>query len=485
MNKIKFKIAAKTDVGLLRTNNEDNFQASSDLLVQPMRWVNNDVCQLGEKGALLVVADGMGGMNAGEVASRIAIDTIREEFTPENLTDEVVRNRFSIEKFMSEVVVKADNRIKETAKKRSETRGMGTTIVVAWLYDGILYVTWCGDSRAYVYNPKYGLQRLTKDHSYVQQLVDEGKLTDGEAFEFPDSNIITRCLSDSKQKARPESLSNPYKVCDNDVILLCTDGLCGMIRDAEIQPVIESNQANLGTMTDELVQAALNASGADNVTVCLCQIISGGEKPDIKYFTKINRNKKTNSSINMFAGSSKRKWLILLLCICCVIGGIAFAFFLFRNNSPRNIDVAIEDSIYSSKDTTTVISKDTFGAQDTQKDELEADISYKVEYSPRNVDDKLGEINIPNTDKKMGRKAGDCDSSTELNGLTLNKEAGRTSVEAEETRAVVQETLPEGISLQVFAQRHEMNSQDLKHLNPNISDWESVRPGTKLNVYKK
>ena len=82
MNKIKFKIAAKTDVGLERSNNEDNFQASSDLLITPMRWVNNEICQLGEKGALLVVADGMGGMNAGEVASQIAIDTVREEFSP-------------------------------------------------------------------------------------------------------------------------------------------------------------------------------------------------------------------------------------------------------------------------------------------------------------------------------------------------------------------------------------------------------------------
>ena len=80
MNKIKFKIAAKTDVGLERSNNEDNFQASSDLLITPMRWVNNEICQLGEKGALLVVADGMGGHRAGEVASSIAVTYLAHHF---------------------------------------------------------------------------------------------------------------------------------------------------------------------------------------------------------------------------------------------------------------------------------------------------------------------------------------------------------------------------------------------------------------------
>ena len=175
MNKIKFKIAAKTDVGLERSNNEDNFQASSDLLITPMRWVNNEICQLGEKGALLVVADGMGGMNAGEVASQIAIDTVRDEFAPINITPEITKSRYTIEKFMNEVVVKADAKIKDVSKKRPETRGMGTTIVIAWLYNDNLYVSWCGDSRAYVYNPEHGLHRLTKDHSYVQQLVDAAK----------------------------------------------------------------------------------------------------------------------------------------------------------------------------------------------------------------------------------------------------------------------------------------------------------------------
>lgn len=278
MSTIQFRIAAKTDVGLVRTNNEDNFQASSDLSKAQMRWINNEVCLLGDKGALIVVADGMGGMNAGEVASELAIETVREYFSPENITGDVLKTRYSIEKFMNEVIVAADARIKEEARRNPETKGMGTTIVIGWILDGKLYVSWCGDSRAYVYNPAAGLHQITKDHSYVQGLVDKGAITREEAFDFPDSNIITRCLSDSTAKAKPESLLRPYDICDGDVILLCTDGLSGMIRDSEIEEIIRANEKDMDVLVDELIKAACDAEGSDNITICICQILSGARQ---------------------------------------------------------------------------------------------------------------------------------------------------------------------------------------------------------------
>ena len=210
-------MAAKTDVGLVRDNNEDNFQVAADLASGTMRWVNNEVCSLGEKGALLVVADGMGGMNAGEVASGLAIETVKEYFAPQNITAEVMKNRFSIEKFMNSAIIAADERIKQEGKEHPESRGMGTTIVIAWILEGKLYVSWCGDSRAYIYNPQAGLHQITKDHSYVQSLVDKGAISREDAFDFPDSNIITRSLGDSGNKAKPESLFKPYELCDQDI----------------------------------------------------------------------------------------------------------------------------------------------------------------------------------------------------------------------------------------------------------------------------
>lgn len=91
MNTMKIRLAAKTDMGIVRTNNEDNFQVAADLTSDKMQWINNEVYSLGEKGTLLVVADGMGGMNAGEVASELAIETVREYFSSDRLTDEVLK----------------------------------------------------------------------------------------------------------------------------------------------------------------------------------------------------------------------------------------------------------------------------------------------------------------------------------------------------------------------------------------------------------
>ena len=347
MNTLKFKVAAKTDVGLVRTNNEDNFQVASDLSSGQMRWVNNEICSLGEKGALLVVADGMGGMNAGEVASELAIETVREYFALENLTLEVTKNRFSIEKYMNDVVVAADARIKREARNNPEAKGMGTTIVIAWILDGKLYVSWCGDSRAYIYNPEAGLHQITKDHSYVQSLVDKGALSREEAFDFPDSNIITRSLSDGTAKAKPESLMKPYELCNNDIVLLCTDGLNGMIRDAEIEAVIRNNEHDLSLLVDDLIQAACDAEGSDNVTICLCKVLQGGGVCDPSAFDeterRLNGGGKSNNIVRTLINGGdgeeedkKKRWpLILVLCIVVVLGLAGLGWWYFSRPEPK------------------------------------------------------------------------------------------------------------------------------------------------------
>jgi len=353
MSTLKFRIAAKTDMGLVRTNNEDNFQAAADLSAEQMGWVNNEVYSLGNRGALLVVADGMGGMNAGEVASALAIETVREYFTPQNITDEVVRNRFTIEKFMNDVIIAADQRIKQEAKEHPELRGMGTTIVIGWIFDGKLYVSWCGDSRAYIYNPEAGLHQITKDHSYVQGLVDKGAISREDAFEFPDSNIITRSLCDGGPKAKPESLMRPYELCDNDIVLLCTDGLCGMIRDGEIESIIRNNEQDMSLLVDDLIKGACDAEGADNVTICLCQILEGGAKcnPDVFIETEKHLNGKQprpmiTTLINK-NGSGRNKKLFIILCILAVllIGGGTTWYFVGRDGNTAKSTAMDKDSV--------------------------------------------------------------------------------------------------------------------------------------------
>lgn len=352
MSNIQFRIAAKTDVGLLRTNNEDNFQASSDLSKDQMRWINNEVCSLGDKGALIVVADGMGGMNAGEVASELAIETVREYFAPHNLTADVMKTRYTIEKFMNEVIVAADSRIKEEARRNPDTKGMGTTIVIGWILDGKLYVSWCGDSRAYVYNPAAGLHQISKDHSYVQGLVDKGSITRDEAFDFPDSNIITRCLSDSTAKAKPESLLKPYDLCDGDIILLCTDGLSGMIRDHEMEEIIRANEQDMDLLVDQLIHAACEAEGSDNITICICQILSGAGQCAPEVFIDYDKRNNGNQAglIKTIIGKQeeisgkRRRWLcILLACLALALIGVGVWWFCFRGkNGAANQDAATD-----------------------------------------------------------------------------------------------------------------------------------------------
>lgn len=332
MNSIKFRIAAKTDVGLVRQNNEDNFQASSDLNTYPMRWVNNEICSLGNKGALLVVADGMGGMNAGEVASEIAIETVKEFFQPENITDEVVKNRYSIEKFMNSAIEEADARIKKEAKDNPESRGMGTTIVIGWIFENKLYVSWCGDSRAYVYNPEAGLHQISKDHSYVQSLVDKGAISKEDAFDYPESNIITRCLCDSSTKAKPESLLSPYEICNNDIIMLCTDGLSGMIRDNEIETIIRNNEHDMDLCTDLLIQAACDAEGSDNITICVAQILQGANDCVPAVFDAFDKRlsgptKKSKSSSTVIPSASEPKSKKIALFAALAVLCIAIAAF--------------------------------------------------------------------------------------------------------------------------------------------------------------
>ena len=330
MGNIEFRMAALTNVGRVRTNNEDNFLVDSDLSDDKCFFTQNEQKDLGKKGALLVVADGMGGMNAGEVASRLAVETIQEYFSAERLTEDVIQNRQSIERYMKMTIVAADKAIKERSKKDEKTTGMGTTVVMAWLLKDKVYVAWCGDSRAYAWHPQMGLRQLSKDHSYVQELVDSGKLDEENAFDHPDSNIITRSLGDPRKVAEPDFREE--ELYQGEVILLCSDGLCGMIRDREMEVVLRENPEDMKLCGEALIAAALQAGGHDNVTVTLCRVVVGGKTPVVSTVDHTHKE----GEILENPENNKKMWMYLLGGILILGLGIGIGCYISRPVVPVN-----------------------------------------------------------------------------------------------------------------------------------------------------
>lgn len=269
---VLFRVTAGTDVGLVRTNNEDNFILNVDLS-QPSWFLPSDITKpilLGDVGCVMAVADGMGGANCGEVASALAVDHIRQSFSSADLGS-IIQSDYAIIDFLKGVVVSADAVIKQHAATHAESRGMGTTLVMGWMIGHSLHLVWCGDSRAYVFNPAKGLTRLSRDHSRVQQYVDQGLISADEAFGHIESNIITRCLGDIPQKAEPDYLI--YSLQPTDTILLCTDGLSAYCPDSEIEQVMTKTNTDINACRNELVAHALNAGGFDNVTVSVLSFV--------------------------------------------------------------------------------------------------------------------------------------------------------------------------------------------------------------------
>lgn len=274
--KLKFRLAARCGAAG-RPNNEDNFQVDADLSADQWEFQRDKVVSLGDKGALLLVCDGMGGMNAGEVASNIAVETVKQRFSNNNLAHEALVSDEQRCDFIRRVIQEADANIKREGKADPSKSGMGSTIVLAWLIDGKVYVGWCGDSRAYKYNPQRGFVQLSHDHSYVQELVDSGKLSPELAFDHPNNNIITRSLGDPRGAAQPDVKIFPLE--ENDVILLCSDGLCGVLRDNEMEQVIAGHQNSMDSCCHALWEAAKNAGWHDNVTITLAQIMPQQAQP--------------------------------------------------------------------------------------------------------------------------------------------------------------------------------------------------------------
>ncbi len=267
-NVLQLQMVAKTNVGKVREHNEDNFIVTSDVeadWVVPAHPYNNPT-----SGSIMVVADGMGGTNAGEIASKITIDSICTFFR-----ENIAKERPTSERLVRAIQY-AHQQILEYASLNPETEGMGTTVVIAHILNDQLYVAWSGDSRCYVLREGKLLQ-LTKDHSYVQTLLDEGKLTKNQAFYHPQSNVILQSLGDSERPPAPDIVAET--LYQDDVVMLCSDGLNAMIEDHTIENILQNHNKELALCIDKLIKAANDAGGNDNITVVVNRVVKGNTSP--------------------------------------------------------------------------------------------------------------------------------------------------------------------------------------------------------------
>ncbi|WP_426416303.1 Stp1/IreP family PP2C-type Ser/Thr phosphatase [Aestuariirhabdus sp. LZHN29] len=248
--------AARTDPGKQRSNNEDCYLCKDDL-------------------GLWLVADGMGGHNCGEVASRIAVDTIAQaiaDSTP-----------------LADSIHQAHEAIRKQSQLNSQQEGMGTTLVALQDKGSEYSIGWVGDSRIYRWNPVRvpSMQQLSRDHSYVQELLENGSISQQEAENHPQRNIITQSLGCPLDVLRVDSDSLEWLA--GDTLLLCSDGLNDELSDEEIQSLLEQ-PIPPQRLADDLVEAALARGGRDNITVVIIRADAEKKKANSPLFNQYKRH---------------------------------------------------------------------------------------------------------------------------------------------------------------------------------------------------
>lgn len=243
---MQIAVGASTDVGMIRQGNEDNFFAEAD-----------------ERRGVFVVADGMGGHAAGEVASEMAVQIIARHLLALGSAVEDGANSL-----VSKAMQDANRAIFERMLAETDKQGMGTTASVMVLSDQGYLIGQIGDSRVYLLRDG-ALTQITKDHSYVQEQVDAGLLTPEQARYHPYSNVITRCVGASDQ-VEADIYTGQVRV--GDVFLLASDGLTGMVDDRRLQALLLA-RSGPGRIVDSLIAEANGRGGLDNITAIVIQVL--------------------------------------------------------------------------------------------------------------------------------------------------------------------------------------------------------------------
>jgi serine/threonine protein phosphatase PrpC len=266
------ELHAKSDVGRVRRGNEDNFLVLE--LSKQQTWTGTDGAsapqnlanfKLGEKGLVLVVSDGMGGALAGDVASRMAVDSVREMLVG-NDSKEGCDDDTPLVDCLKNATVYANLAIHHRSQEDSRCAGMGATFTGAAIRGDLLDFVQVGDSRGYIIR-RNQIRLATKDQSLVQQLVDVGQISEAEAETHMFRNVILQALG-AQGDVTP--VTGRIRLRRGDTLLLCSDGLSGKLRSEDIQNIVAGNR-DLAKACDELIAEANNRGGEDNITVILAR----------------------------------------------------------------------------------------------------------------------------------------------------------------------------------------------------------------------
>ena len=400
---IEKDVFSKTDIGLVRKANEDS-------------------CGFAEtpNGHLFVVCDGMGGHVGGATASKIAVESIIDYFVRDTHSD--------IRAALSTALNFANMQIIATAQANPQLKGMGTTACIVLINTKQVWFAHVGDSRIYLLcNRQKWLHRITKDHSFVQGLVDQGLISDAEAEHHPNKNRILKALG-IKEDLQPEICQSPVLPAKNDLLLICSDGLSGMLSDNDIQHVLLQN-SSLEDKGNLLIALAKQVGGNDNITVQLIRIsqsvydhsVFESKNPVERVYTpkpstNFNSPRQNNMPINTGKNNNIMRYVLIIGVVLAV--AIASVFMWNKYGTTHRVE-QVDDNKHSSEVTQGSDSSTKSVVVETKEWESKVENSnYRMEIDISNMKFSFPNDNI----KKIFNKDGNYTPSKKFKGTVVRKD---------------------------------------------------------------
>jgi serine/threonine protein phosphatase PrpC len=351
-----------------------NIEAYGLSITGQVRQANEDSCGFATvpNGELFVVCDGMGGHVGGATASRIAVEQIIQHFKAQHYPN--------IYQALHDALCRANIQIIGAANAEPSLKGMGTTACIVLVDGNDAYIAHVGDSRIYLYEEqKKRLFRITKDHSFVQSLVDMGQLDDRDAEHHPRKNVIMKALG-IKEELKPEVFMSPVQPAKGDMFLICSDGLSGMVDDDGIEAILSSDQSVEQKVLDLVTNANVPGKGLDNITAQVIKVVESpyplSNHPDHNPNWRKDSNSSPTLDLTKESDSQpvtppKKKKVKLLLAILIpaialmlLIGGGVAAYFIWWHGKEKTEEViqtqqeASEDEVQQKDETNQIEEKD-------------------------------------------------------------------------------------------------------------------------------